>query len=691
MTDQESPQGPPRGAIAVGLALTVAICAFAYYYDCVVSSGHFNRLIPHLMPPIVFGPLILFCGLALPLLRKFRKPQAPSAATLAVVAALALAACSVPFFGMVHCWPTALVMPHHYQRVDMGLKSEKIVAAIPARMLVDVGEEDGDFLNGYMMGLSDGKRPIALREVPWRAWLRPMLFWIPLVLAFTFTCVGLMAVLNRQWAHHERLPYPLVQFAHTLLPDNRHSVSAIFREKGFLVGAALVFVIHMVNYAAEWWPQTLIPIRLRLDFSALQDSLKLLIDGGGGLLFQPRIIFSVIGLAFLFSSEVSLSIAIAPILASFVLGLFAVYGMPVMRGSFSLYGNANMFMFLGGYTGLVAVLLYTGRRFYGNVLKRSLGFRGGDACEASMVWSMRLFLGGGALFVGLLVGIGLDWLLALLYLVIGLIVLVACCRAFAEAGLFYIGTYVFPCAMLWGFFGNEGLGPEAFATMGMVSTVVMVGPGWAPMLFALQGLRLTDMTNVATGRSLSWILVALTLGLAVALPVTIYIQHNYGVASAASGWALTPSRMVMDETLKMTRHLKAQGALEDASAVSGLARLAHMRPAWPMVATFAVTATLAAGCFILRLRLPWWPLHPILFFALSAGQTQMFYFSFLLGWIVKTWTTRYGGLRAVNRIKPIMIGFIAGEIVAGLVPLVVGTLYRLIAQQPAPLYSPVLQ
>ena len=73
-------------------------------------------------------------------------------------------------------------------------------------------------------------------------------------------------------------------------------------------------------------------------------------------------------------------------------------------------------------------------------------------------------------------------------------------------------------------------------------------------------------------------------------------------------------------------------------------------------------ALLIAFC---HLRFRWWPLHPVMFIFLGAFQGQLMGFSFLLGWAVKTATTRYGGARAYLRLKPLMIGIIAGEMVAG--------------------------
>jgi hypothetical protein len=48
------------------------------------------------------------------------------------------------------------------------------------------------------------------------------------------------------------------------------------------------------------------------------------------------------------------------------------------------------------------------------------------------------------------------------------------------------------------------------------------------------------------------------------------------------------------------------------------------------------------------------------------------YFSFFLGWIIKTGITKYGGATAYQNAKPLMIGLIAGSMLGKFIPVVVG-------------------
>ena len=84
----------------------------------------------------------------------------------------------------------------------------------------------------------------------------------------------------------------------------------------------------------------------------------------------------------------------------------------------------------------------------------------------------------------------------------------------------------------------------------------------------------------------------------------------------------------------------------------------------------------------IRLRWPKWPLHPVLFLVWSSYAGRMFAASFLSGWGVKLLVTRYGGALWYQRLKPLMFGLIAGEMLGGLTPMAVGLVYWLATGLP---------
>ncbi|OGV63128.1 MAG: hypothetical protein A3K19_08345 [Lentisphaerae bacterium RIFOXYB12_FULL_65_16] len=672
-------------AIILGLLCAAGIGGFCYFHDCVINAPDSTRLVPNLMPCFIYGALLIGILVLIVWPRRRGWKWTFTKAELALITAMALVTCSVPFYGLVNCWPSALMLPHYLLRTTPGWSQEHVLDLVSPRLLANPECRNGDALTGYVTGMATGTGHIALSDVPWEAWTRPLLIWVPLALAITLATLGLAAVFHRQWMHHEQLPYPITSFAGSLLPDA--DGKSIFTNRWFLAAAGAVTIIHMVNYLCLWWPQTMIPIRLRLDFSPLAAKFPLFIAGDGWSLFTPKIMFSVIGITYFFASDVALSLTLAPIVMCLVIGLLSDYGISVTKG-FSMYNNTTVFMYTGGYFGVLLAVLYTGRHYYRNVLAASVGVRNvdKDATEPQAVWGMRLFLVGTTVFVILLMVAGLDWPMALIFTGIALMVLIVVSRTVAETGAFYIGTWILPCAMVWGLMGGRAVGPETLAVMVMASVVVLIGPGWSPMPFMVQSLHLADIAGAKVSKATVWCIVAVVLALAVALPATIYWQYDRGVMTASSGWARYSARLPFDKALEMKRTLEAQGVLAEAEQVRGLARFAHLTPKPAYLGAFLIMAALTLACAFCRLRFPWWPIHPIAFVFLNSHQAQMLYFSFFLGWMIKSAVTRYGGSRMYQQFKPVMVGLVAGEVLAGLIPLIVGLIYYLITGLRAPGY-----
>lgn len=659
-----------RRSVILGLLSALFIAGFGYFHDCIINADAYIMLVPHLMPHVVYGGLLLLV-FANPVLRRLRlRPLAGR--ELAVIAGLALVGCSVPFYGLVHCWPSALMFPHHCDRLTPGWQREQILDLVPPFLLTDVSSDRGaDALTGYVAGTSRGQGHIRWREVPWDIWLPPLRFWVPLVLSISVATLALAVVMHRQWSRHEQLPYPISKFTSLLFPDDPECVLG---RRSFHMGLLVVLGLHMANYLYAWWPEYLIPVRLRLDFSALVPLLEPLTWGDGWSLFTPRIMFAVIGIAYFFASDVSLTLALTPYVVCYVVGMLTSYGFQVTRG-FSMFNNGTVFLYAGGYVGIVLMALYTGRYFYGNLLRQGLALPCRERAEPYLVWSMRVFLVCTAVFYVMLCYTGVDWFLSLYYTLMALVVFIAVSRAVAEAGGFYIGTWIMPGAIAWGLLGAQALGPTALATMVMVSIVVLVGPGWAPMAFAMQALKLADLGKVKPGRMGFWCVVCLALCVAVALPLTIYWQHDAGLMRASAGWARYTPRLPFDQGMLMKQQLAAVGLLDQAESVRGLGRLAAAKPNGTFVTAFAIGLGLTLLTAALRLRLPWWPLHPLAFFFLNSHQGQRVAFSLLIGWGIKAAICRYGGESLYQKGKPLMVGVIAGEMLAGTIPIVVGAVY----------------
>ena len=155
---------------------------------------------------------------------------------------------------------------------------------VPKQMLCDISRDPNEALDGFIQGLDQKGGHIGIADVPWYAWTRTLGFWLPLTVVLFIALVGLSMVVHRQWARHEHLPYPIVTFTESLLPDDS-GTSSIFRNRLFWMSTLALVVYHLNNYAYVWFPQHLIPIPRSLNFVGLAPLFRTLMDGGGwGLL-----------------------------------------------------------------------------------------------------------------------------------------------------------------------------------------------------------------------------------------------------------------------------------------------------------------------------------------------------------------------------------------------------------------------
>jgi len=195
------------------------------------------------------------------------------------------------------------------------------------------------------------------------------------------------------------------------------------------------------------------------------------------------------------------------------------------------------------------------------------------------------------------------------------------------------------------------------------------------MPFLVHGLKLLDSAKVRVGPPAAAGVFAAVLGLAVALPVTLYWQYDRGARAVGDGWSLNVCRQPLELYCRQHDRLSAQGATAMAATGDGGWSPGLIRPHAAALIAFGATFGLVVLFSIGRMRLAGWPLHPVLFLVLGTYQSQVLGFSFLLGWLVKAAVLRYGGAGLYRRLKPVMIGLVVGEMLAGLLTMLIGGIY----------------
>jgi hypothetical protein len=208
------------------------------------------------------------------------------------------------------------------------------------------------------------------------------------------------------------------------------------------------------------------------------------------------------------------------------------------------------------------------------------------------------------------------------------------------------------------------------------------------MPYMVNSLNLLSRERVGLGRVAAWSAGAVTLGLAAGLVVTLYLQYDRGTDMAAGGWfTRTVPSYPFHISSDISQRLKSQGRLEQSDAMPSWRRPLAARPETKFAISFIVGVVLVVGCYIARLRVRGWPIHPAVFLLWGWSHAAKLAFSFFVGWAVKTSVAKYGGWKMVQTVKPVMIGLIAGEMLGAFVPAVISALYYFVTGELPPSYS----
>jgi hypothetical protein len=279
---------------------------------------------------------------------------------------------------------------------------------------------------------------------------------------------------------------------------------------------------------------------------------------------------------------------------------------------------------------------------------------------------------------------GLPWPFALLFIALMLIMFTVCARISAEAGVPHIETNWNALTVMSGLFGAAALGPVALLAVGILSAMLMVDARECLMPFVVNGLKLGEEEGVKPAGICVRGFGVFVAGFILAIPVVLAAVYTCG-APLADRWGCEwVPKWPFSQLNKALYSLQATGELAGSESCSTFGRFLTMAPESGFLWAAAIGAALVLVCNALRFRLPWWPIHPILFLTWTTWPMMNFCQSFLLGWLAKNTIMRFGGQRLFQQTLPFMIGVIAGDLLGGLLFMIVGAFHFAATGTPAP-------
>jgi len=676
-------------AVILGLLAAVFIAAVTYINDHVLLLTH---LVASHMPIFVFGSLIAAVILINPILYLLRRRWRLRPAELAFSTMLMLVVCNIPGYGLLGVFFKGLSMPANVYQNEAGWKKHNLLGYIPPHLLPAEGKYVPEFTGTIYQGMRSQDTNVSLGEVPWKYWAEPLTAWMPLIVLMAVAVICLGLILHRQWTVAERLRYPIADVASTFFEqDPERAAPPLLRNRIFWWGLGIVLFVRIVNGIYHWYPDKSVSIPLSFSFHSIANEYPIIMQADQWWYFtlMPTIYPTVIAIAFMLAAEVSFSLAIAPLVFPVVsIIIFRMVDVEIGQDDY-MRGGPSAWQRFGSYLAMAVMIAYTGRRYYWDVLKGAMTFRGIAGVQSYAVWACRFFMVSVLMLIVLLTGLGLDWPFAILIVGLFLLTFLGMSRINCETGLFLGLPRWQALGILLGLFGSAAMGPQVIIIVGILCVIFTMAPWESLMPFFMNGLRMCTNQRIRPGRVGASAMSIYLLGLVVAVPVMVWAIHNYGVLREGWRWSTwTLPRYYYEATDKSVIELDNAGKLSQSESFTPMERLDPHN--WDYDSKFLWAAGLGVGVVLvvsfMRLRFPWWPLHPVIFMVWGTRQMAELSASFMLGWGIKSIVTNLGGTQTYRAAKNLMFGAIAGDLTGGLIFMAIGVVYRQLTGTQPPIY-----
>jgi hypothetical protein len=605
--------------IAVGLTLLTGL--WVRQAEILVLATQITESIPAI-PSLAALPLLLLLNA---LLRRQRRIK-PLARGEILVIFLFLAISSTMMGIGVMQFLIALIACPFYFTTD-GIST--LQPALPAWLV----PHDTTAIRWLFEGAPDGR-------VPWHLWITPGLCWLGFFLALWWTLYCLMALFYRAWALDERLSFPLVTLPMEMTRSESGS-RGFFRNWIMWLGFGLAAFYNLENILHAYYPS--VPaFGKEVDFGVNLTALPWSAMQQFSFFIRPELI----GLGFLVSTEISLTLWLSYMLMKLGAVFAAAYGYEPNH----LYPSEQG---IGAYLALACFVVWSARRRLAMAWRSALAGRQALGPEGMRYrWA----------FVGLILGFLAVWGFATaagiaawisgVYLFIVVAVALVYGRMRAQTGVPMI--WLFPDYMqksvLIYTFGSRPFAAAGPTTMATWALFLFLARGYYPTVtgYQIEAMEIVRRANLNPRRIALALTLSMLLGFVLGWYHHLVPYYYHGAVHLRDGhiWGT----------------YVAQQDYQEAVQFLNTPRPPELQRIWATGAGSVIVILLS----LLRVRFAGFPFHP-LGYAMTCCFGDVFWGPFLLVWLLKTLTLRYGGMRLYRRAVPFFLGLALGHFaVAGI-------------------------
>ena len=161
----------------------------------------------------------------------------------------------------------------------------------------------------------------------------------------------------------------------------------------------------------------------------------------------------------------------------------------------------------------------------------------------------------------------------------------------------------------------------------------------------LDAMKMAETVNVSRRRLFGAICIGTVIGLTASFIIALMIWHAYGAEAKTDAWRTSQGRVPFDNLVSLLRN--------------------PVSTDWRGVGAIVFGFVVTAAMILLRAQFVWWPLHPIGYAIANTNTMESTWMPFMIAWLLKLLTLRYGGAQLYKKSVPFFLGLIAGDLLGG--------------------------
>jgi uncharacterized protein DUF6785/uncharacterized protein DUF6784 len=632
--ERTAPESAPRErrtlwrAFLVGLVGTALVDLWIHYAELVLGGSRGHSALANTSIPL--GAFNALCALVAGnlVLQRLGRRWALAPAEMLVIYVMMTTATVLSSSGGMHFIVPTIAAPFYFASPENGWAQ-----LLHPHIRPWIAQQNEDALRGFYRG---GE------PVPVAAWVLPMLVWVGFLVLLTFTTLCLVALVRRPWVERERLTFPTVVLPLALIQEDE----SFLHNRLLWIGAALPFTVGIFNNLHLNFPSVPQFDVRAVDMSPYFPDPPWSAIGSFPISFYPF----VIGIAYLLSLEVTFSAWFFYLVTRFENVLGAITGWHEAGAG----GAQSVFPYLGqqgagAFIALAGLSLWLARRHLGEAVRAALrGARGGEDREEPLPyrWAVGGLVAGFAGLVLFGVAAGMRGWVAVLFFGLALTYMLAATRIRAETGNAWLfGPDVDANRLLTSTLGTAIYRPGDLVAMAFLRSVSSFDLRCLSMPHQLDAFKMADRTGLRPRRLVAPILGAIVVGGVVSFWIALAIWYHFGALAKTDSWRTLQGRVPFN---------LAAGYLQT-----------PLKPDTPGSLAVAAGALITLLLSLGRMRLGWWPLHPVGYAMANTYTMSSTWVPFLIAWLCKLLVLRYGGMRLYRRSLPFFLGLILGDFLNG--------------------------